>query len=1254
MAGDDVTIIIRADSGDAVRAFRDVDGRLRDMRGRFVSEGAIMTSSMNRLSGAIGGVRGSIIPLAAAAVPLAAALAPVALKAGAASVAVAAFGAAVAGQKAHLDEAAKAQEAYTAAVGKYGSGSKQAAEAQRNLAATMSSMPEATARAAVQLQTLKGTWQDWSDSTAKFTMAPVEKSFVVLGQMIPKLTPMVQGSSTQLERLVDVAGGMVMSPGFDALADKFSRFANESLQEAVDGVIHFARVLSEGGGGDGALASFMEYAERNGPALKETLSSVGDAVSTLVEAAADAGPGMLTLVNAAAKLVTALPPELVTVLMQTAVGLKLVTLAGAGAAAAAGGITKIRTAILALSATSAAAGGGMAGLAAAFGSLSKVAKASVIVAGIGLAAVAIDKLSSLGEEAPPNVDRLTTSLGQLGRTGKATGELAKAFGEDFSKLNDVIGKVVDPSVVESVNNWGAKWSNGILDGGDATEDFTKKVDATDEALTNLVRNGNAELAGAALKQVLAGLDPENAKKFREGLEGYDSALADLAFEQDATADSMGVFGQAAMDTQAKLSAQQQAADGLRQSILALNDANRSAYDAQIGFEAALDGLSEAFAKNGATLDLNTEAGRANGQAMSQAAKAQDEMLAAGLAAGESLGSMQQKSDQLRESMMKLAVDAFDGNRQKATEYVNTLLGAPGEIKTMVKLEREEAIRGLGEVQAAIDATPNAHQVHVSTLNGAAIAALEAVGLKTKRLPDGRTAVYTANGSALGNIGAVNAALNAIDGKTARTTVTTVRQTVFTTQGTPNKVAPAHRDYALGGKVRGYAEGGDVQMAPNGLLSGPGTGTSDSILALFASGAVGAVSDTEFVVNAKSTKKYLPLLEAINKDKLGRYAKGGSVSKSEREARRAALGDLTLSHFGYMSGWRNSEIRNELGKPQSVSALVGTLNEWRSSIQKATHGKTESNLLRQLDATGKKLFTYQQQLGKANASLEKSKDRLDDLRQASSQLSESIKNGVLSSANITKNRSDGPVTVASIMGGLTASRDKATAFSKALADLKKKGLSGALIEQIGQAGIDGGGLETAGALLNASGSEIKSLNGLQSQVVGAAAAAGKTTADAVYASQIKGQEALVKAWQNTTSKLSGSMDKLAAAMEKAIEKGYGYKASGGIIGAASGGIRSDLTWVGEHGPELLDLPAGARVWSAPDSRRMVRDHWASMLNRPQGGGRQYRPTASAPVSSQPMVLNVAIGGREFGQLWVDTARREVRGLGGLKATFGTVD
>lgn len=57
-------------------------------------------------------------------------------------------------------------------------------------------------------------------------------------------------------------------------------------------------------------------------------------------------------------------------------------------------------------------------------------------------------------------------------------------------------------------------------------------------------------------------------------------------------------------------------------------------------------------------------------------------------------------------------------------------------------------------------------------------------------------------------------------------------------------------------------------AGGGKLVGPGTGTSDSFLI--------AASNGEYVVNAAATAQHLPLLEAINDNKLPRYASGGFV------------------------------------------------------------------------------------------------------------------------------------------------------------------------------------------------------------------------------------------------------------------------------------------------------------------------------------------------------------------------------------------
>jgi hypothetical protein len=777
-----------------------------------------------------------------------------------------------------------------------------------------------------------------------------------------------------------------------------------------------------------------------------------------------------------------------------------------------------------------------------------------------------------------------------------------------------------------------------------------------------VRNGHAKEAAAQYEILKKSWIAGNGDlgELAEATTGYKGALADAKFEQQQAAESMGGFGLAAQAAQAKLDAQKQSADGLRASLIALNDVNRSAYDSELAFEAGIDNLSASFEKNGATLDKHSEAGRANGMAMSSAAKANDEMIAAGVAANESLASMTDKSSTLRTEMLKLATEGFGGNKKAATEYVNTLLGTPESITTLIKAEKAEAVAGLKEVEAEIRKTPGAKKVTVSTLNAAAIKALEAVGFKTRTLKDGRTEVYTKNGQAIGSIAAVVRAMNAINGK--KSTTWTYHKIVTQRYSVVGSIPKGQSLHDVVGATGGLFTGSSFKhgYADGGKVTGPGTGTSDDVFAPW-------LSNGEFVMKEAAVRKYgerfMQLLNAGQID-MPRFAKGGKVSKTqqrakaqaqaESQARSDARGDLTISHFGQMAGYQRSEFGSALGKADSIGALVNSLNQWRSIIMKSTHGGTESKLLKQLDSTGRALLRQEKQLNSVTASLGKAKDKLNDLKSSAASLASSVKGSILGSANITKGAgSDKTITMSSIMGGLTASRDKATAFSSALKDLQKKGVSKDLIQQIAEAGIDGGGLETAGALLGASSSEITTMNQLQGQIGKAAGSAGKTTADAVYGSAIKAQTLVVRQLSKSQENLKKSMDRLAKSMEKAIEKAFKGKASGGIVGmAASGGIRSGLTWVGEQGPELADLPVGSRVWSNPDSRRKAAAPWASMLNTPRRSA-MPAPAAGGPAGGgdgQPLVIQVRLGDKDFGELWVDTGRKQVRARGSLEATL----
>jgi len=854
--------------GAAARTLRgemdDLDGSIRrtgagmgGLRGRL----GTLSAGAGAASGAVRGLVRAALLLSPALVPIAAQALPIAASVGAAGAAVTVFAAALAGQVSALSDASEAEKKYNEAIREHGAGSKEAGQAQLAYARTVADMPAPTQRAAAALSSMKDQYREWSDSLADSTMPVATKAFQTFGALFPKLTPVVRGAGAQLDRFVTIAAGGIASPGFDRFMESFAEFSTGVLERANDGLIRFVTSM-QSGQVSGGISAFMEYARENGPLVSDTLSKLGEAVGNILEAAANAGPGLLTLVNALAGVAAAIPPEVLTTMLQLALAIKAVSLAAAGAAMVSGRVAAIGAAVTAMGAASSTASGRVGRVTAAIGALSRAAKIGLAGTGIGLLVIGLAKLADIGKTAPPDVDRLTTSLGRLGSSGKVSGEAAKAFGEDLDQLYDKVRNITDPSFADQVQNGFVKILTLGQVNSTASSNAQQALDAIDDSLTNLVQGGKIKEAGAALDilaQKYSGNADEQAK-FRGQMDEYNDALDAHRSELEIAARAMGSFGEQAQATSAKLAAQKVNADGLREAIVALNDVNRSAHDAQTRFGESVDALNASFKENGATLSANTEAGRANRDAMSAAAKARDELIANGVAANESLASMTGKSDKLRESMMRLALDAFDGNKRKAQEYINTLLGTPGEIKTLVKAERADAITGLQQVQAEIRKTPKAKSITVTTLNAAAIKALEAVGYKTERLPDGRTKVTTANGQAIGSIGAVSSALNRLNGKTARTYTTHTVKTI-------NEIINRSKTYrsvhdivgATGGlytgsgfKHRGYADGG--------LVDGPGTETSDSVYAPW-------LSKNEFVINARRTRQYLPILRAINEGRL---------------------------------------------------------------------------------------------------------------------------------------------------------------------------------------------------------------------------------------------------------------------------------------------------------------------------------------------------------------------------------------------------
>jgi hypothetical protein len=549
--------------------------------------------------------RGSLLGLGTSAVPLAAGLAatlgPLVAQLGAAGVAAGAFGAALGPQVSQMQDAAKAQDTYTKAVTKYGATSKQATQAQQEYLAQLAGMPPATRTAAAALALLTDSYKQWSNSLAGDTMPVFTKGIGILESQLPRLTPMVKDASTQFQRLENVLAGGLGSGRMNELSQEFTNFADNSLRKTTDEVIHLTRVLSQGDFNSGPLHDLLDYARKNAPAAQETLRNLVEALAHVGQAAAEAGPGMLTIVNALAKLVDAIPATVLTRLIQLYTALRLFRTAAAGVDVTTTALGNLTRQMGTMTRASAAAGGGLAGVRAAVASLStgtKVAGAVVVIAGLALV---LKHFSDAGKQAKISADEMTTSL-----KGIASGDAAAASRTIEQLTKD--GNNLHLSLTQRLKSNDSVWDI-ITNSGSKASAAKKDYEELGKALADMAQAGESDQAAAALER----LNKAGVNVPTKYLKDYNSALADQAFENQLAAQSMGIFGAQAQQVQKQLDAQKQAAQGLQQAILDLNDANRAGLDAESDYQQAIDDATGAIKGHEHALSTVNGALNLNGQ-----------------------------------------------------------------------------------------------------------------------------------------------------------------------------------------------------------------------------------------------------------------------------------------------------------------------------------------------------------------------------------------------------------------------------------------------------------------------------------------------------------------------------------------------------------------------------------------------------------------------------------------------------------------
>jgi chorismate mutase len=1187
------------------------------------------------------------LALASAAIPAAAALAPLIAHTGAAAVAVAAFGAAVIPQVMALGDASKAQKKYEQAVEQSGARSKEAVAAQVASTRELAKLQPETRKAAMGLSVLTGQYKDWSNATARDTMPAVNKGFAVMGGLLPKLTPMVRGVGTELDRTMTLAAGGMATPGFDRVTAKFAAFANGSLKSANDGLVHLSRTLDTGKVGSG-FSEFMDFARQQGPLVGETLRNIALAALNVLEAASSTGVGVLQLANALAKVVGSLPPEFLTLLFQTALAIRAVKLGIMGWQLAAGAVLLVRTQITAMGTAALGSATTMGSLRLALMAMSRAARIAVASTGIGLLIVGLMQLSEIGKKTPPDVDKLQSSLAKLGQTGRVSGEAAKAYGKDLSGLSDAVRVMTRPSTMQALDQWFAKFTWDAPELKEAKQD----IDAVDKALAGMVQSGQADLAAAAHSRLATAMKKQGmtGAELDSQLGDYKSALADAAFEQKLAADSMGLFGTQAQAASAKLAEQKASADGLRQAITALNDVQRAGLGGMIGFEASIDAAAKAAKDNAGALhmvngvlNLNSEKARNGASALQDLASKTDEAAGSARESGASWETVNGIYDRGRKKLVEAATQ-MGLTKAQAAALAKQYGAIPDSKTTRVEMRTEDAVQGLDSVISAIKRTPGAKSVTVKALTADAKSMLVSLGYTVKTMKDGSFKISAITGGAKANVAAIQRARDGLKDKSitlsardqASATARAIQAAIARIQGKTvtvhtinmsSTVARNAANYRAAGGPIHRAAGGPVGFPGGGPVSGPGTSTSDSIAAF--------LSDNEYVIKASSVAKYgRGFMDAVNEGRLNLAAApgAGAMSGAGVDAGRGLASGLMSSLAPVEKASRamasavETGIRAELEiaspskKTKALASDVGAGFIVGLTGSKAKIASMSKDLVKDIWAAwaGSRSTKDSSLVAKVNRDTKK----LQDLATKRDKLAATIATAKKYETELRDNARSGAqlsslglqpeeVSAGTIKGGLAAKLAEIRTFSDRIYALSKKGLNKGLLRQILNMGPEAGGAY-ASALMGADKGTFASINSLQSQLDASTATLGRVGADAMYDSGSQAGKGFLVGLTSQQKAIEKQMLTIAKGMQSAIKKALGIKSPSRVMAE-----------LGRYSTEGLAVGLGERMPVLDQALAAVSDRVAG--TRPVMGAAAIPAGTGAAGGGGGAVINITVQG-----------------------------
>ena len=583
-----------------------------------------------------------------------------------------------------------------------------------------------------------------------------------------------------------------------------------------------------------ARASFENAAADLGTALLPALATIADKAAGVAKAFSD------------------LPGPVQTAATALGVFAAAALLLGPRIASAVTGIANLRASLKGTE----TAGAGLSSTAA---KITAIGTAAVIA--IPLITEAFNQVSDgISGAVTSDLSGLEQQIISFARTG--TGEVGR-FGEEWKGLGQSFAE--NASVFDQWVKMGP--FNGALN---SAEGEIQSIDAT---LAAMVGSGNADAAAAAVERfktetIAAG---GSADDVTGALPQYAAALDTSALAAENAANA----------TDQDSAAKRREADAVRslindlQTLIGINLAMQGSSDALIG---QTQRLRTAFEANGRAIEGSSRGAVANrGAIMSEIgliqslAKAKHDQVLSTTGSEQAATAASNRLTASRINDLRANAIAADASAKQVDAFIKKMLGIPGTKKTGIKLDADKAKRDADDTKKKVDDIPRSHSTNVDS-PGARKTQNELDGVKgsANAIPNSENVNVTANtGGAIGALVGVSTQAGAIPNYIP--VEVHVSQTGASLGGLIGQLVGGRW-----GGLQGFAGGGSIA---NGVVSGPGTGTSDSI------GPV-MLSNGEYVVRASSVRKYgVGALDRINRGEAPRgFKRGGAVGSFMKWAR----------------------------------------------------------------------------------------------------------------------------------------------------------------------------------------------------------------------------------------------------------------------------------------------------------------------------------------------------------------------------------